>query len=162
MNPEVISWWNRARRSRSGEECRASACGPSARSARSWQPTESRQTAGGEGGAFGVRRPLRFLSQKLELDEKQVAKLAKILDELKTERAQAAVDGRRTTSALADALDAETFDLEKASKATEARVESARRLKSAVLEALSRMHELLDAEQRETLAYLLRTGVLSM
>ena len=46
---------------------------------------------GGEedGGGFGVRRPLRFLAYKLELDEKQVTELAKILDELKTERAQA-------------------------------------------------------------------------
>ena len=28
------------------------------------------------GGAFGVRRPLRFLAYKLELDERQVAELA--------------------------------------------------------------------------------------
>jgi len=42
------------------------------------------------GGAFGVRRPLRFLAYKLELDERQVSELARILDELKTERAQAA------------------------------------------------------------------------
>lgn len=31
---------------------------------------------GGFGGTFGVRRPLRFLAYKLELDEKQVAELA--------------------------------------------------------------------------------------
>ena len=47
-------------------------------------------------GGFGVRRPLRFLAHKLELDEKQITELARILDELKTERAQAAVDDRRT------------------------------------------------------------------
>src|SRR5262245_8462388 len=46
----------------------------------------------GPGGGFGVRRPLRFLAHKLELDEQQVVQLARILDELKTERAQAAVD----------------------------------------------------------------------
>ena len=38
----------------------------------------------GAGGGFGVRRPLRFLAHKLELDEKQVVQLARILDELKT------------------------------------------------------------------------------
>ncbi|HSZ81269.1 MAG TPA: hypothetical protein VLA14_03255, partial [Polyangia bacterium] len=32
------------------------------------------------GGAFGVRRPLRFLAYKLELDERQVAALARVLD----------------------------------------------------------------------------------
>src|SRR5437870_3333129 len=63
---------------------------------------EWRHEAGGHddpgGGAFGVRRPLRFLAYKLELDEKQVGELAKILSDLKTERAQADVDGRRTIS----------------------------------------------------------------
>ena len=58
----------------------------------------------GPGGGFGVRRPLRFLAHKLDLDEKQVVQLARILDELKTERAQAAVDDRRTLAEFADAL----------------------------------------------------------
>jgi hypothetical protein len=53
------------------------------------------------GGAFGVRRPLRFLAYKLELNDAQVSELARILDELKTERAQAAVDHRRALSAFA-------------------------------------------------------------
>ena len=53
------------------------------------------------GGPFGVRRPLRFLAHKLELEEKQVAELARILSDLKTERAQADVYYRRTTSGLA-------------------------------------------------------------
>jgi hypothetical protein len=37
---------------------------------------------------------VRFLAYKLELDERQVGELARILDELKTERAQAEVDRR--------------------------------------------------------------------
>src|SRR5947209_899887 len=64
----------------------------------------------GGGGAFGVRRPLRFLAYKLNLNEEQVAQLAKVLDELKTERAQAAVDDRRTVAAFADAPGLEKFD----------------------------------------------------
>src|SRR5579871_5676656 len=56
------------------------------------------------GGGFGVRRPLRFLAHKLELDEKQIVQLARILDALKTERAQAAVDDRRALADFADAL----------------------------------------------------------
>jgi Spy/CpxP family protein refolding chaperone len=114
------------------------------------------------GGSFGVRRPLRFLAFKLDLDEPQVAELAAILDELKTERAQAAVDDRRATSALADAVAAETFDSAKVNTATGDRAKSGERVQAAVARALGRIHALLKPEQRAQLAYLLRTGVLSM
>src|SRR4051794_16713019 len=73
---------------------------------------------------FGVRRPLRFLAHKLELDEKQVEQLARILDELKTERAQAEVDDRRTQGDLADALGADAFDAAKAGSGADRRVDS--------------------------------------
>jgi Spy/CpxP family protein refolding chaperone len=114
------------------------------------------------GGSFGVRRPLRFLAYKLELDEGQVTELASILSELKTERAQAAVDHRRTTSALADAIAAESFDEAKAKQATDERVKSNERVQNAVARALAKIHALLQPEQRAKLAYLLRTGALSM
>jgi Spy/CpxP family protein refolding chaperone len=116
----------------------------------------------GGGGTFGVRRPLRYLSYKLELDEKQAAKLAKILDELKTERAQAAVDDRRKTSALADAVEQAAFSEERASQAVQAQLESSRKLHEALLTALREIHAMLDAEQRETLAYLIRSGMLQI
>jgi Spy/CpxP family protein refolding chaperone len=109
-----------------------------------------------------VRRPLRFLAFKLELDERQVTELASILNELKTERAQSAVDHRRTTSALADVVAAESFDEAKATEATGERVKSAERVQGAVARALGRIHALLDPEQRRKLAYLLRTGALSI
>jgi Spy/CpxP family protein refolding chaperone len=115
---------------------------------------------GGDGGGFGVRRPLRFLAWKLELEEEQVAKLAVILDELKTERAQAAVDQRRSISAFADAIEGETLDEAKAKEAGDLRVKSAERLREAVLAALGKLHALLDGEQRKKLSYLLRTGTL--
>jgi len=114
------------------------------------------------GGSFGVRRPLRFLAHKLDLDDAQVAELAAILDELKTERAQAAVDDRRALSVLADAVSAESFDEGKVSAATGERAKSAARVEAAVARALGRIHKLLTAEQRAQLAYLLRTGGLSV
>jgi Spy/CpxP family protein refolding chaperone len=114
------------------------------------------------GGGFGVRRPLRFLAYKLELDEAQVGELATILTELKIQRAQADVDQRRTTSALADAVVAEAFDEAKARAAAGERVKSAERVQGAVTAALSRIHALLKPDQRAKLAYLLRTGALSM
>ncbi|MGO8994253.1 MAG: Spy/CpxP family protein refolding chaperone [Polyangiaceae bacterium] len=114
------------------------------------------------GGSFGVRRPLRFLAHKLELNEEQVAELARILDDLKTERAQGAVDHRRTTAAFADAIGSESFDEAKVAEAADTRVKSADRLRVAVVKALGRIHKLLDAEQRAKLAYLLRTGALAI
>jgi len=42
------------------------------------------------------------------------------------------------------------------------RVQSAQRLRDAVVKALERIHALLNAEQRVQLAYLIRTGTLSV
>lgn len=112
--------------------------------------------------AFGVRRPLRFLAHKLDLDEKQVTALARILDELKTERAQAAVDDRRSLAEFADAVSGESFDAAKATSGGERRVQTAARLRDAVVKALGAIHALLNADQRERLGYMLRTGILAM
>ena len=131
------------------------------RGASSGGPDDGDQEGFG-GGAFGVRRPLRFLAYKLELDERQVAELAKILDELKTERAQAEVDRRRSLSAFADAVAGDTFDDARAKGAANKRVTTAERLRDAVTGALGRLHALLDKDQRERLAYLIRTGVLTL
>ena len=115
-----------------------------------------------DGGGFGVRRPLRFLAHKLELDEKQVAELARILDELKTERAQVAVDDRRSLADFAEAVSSEAFDATRAMAAGERRVVSAQRLRDAVSKALSQIHALLNPDQRGRLAYMIRTGVLGL
>jgi Spy/CpxP family protein refolding chaperone len=114
------------------------------------------------GAGFGVRRPLRFLAHRLNLDERQVAELARILDELKTERAQAEVDRRRTLSAFADALAGESFDSARAQEAGSLRTQSAERVRQAVLKALGQIHALLNAEQRLQLAYLIRTGTIAV
>ena len=117
---------------------------------------------GYEGGGFGVRRPLRFLAWRLQLDESQVTEFAKILSDLKTERAQGEVDDRRSLTAFADAVSGETFDEAKAKAAAGERVKSLERIQVQVLSALGRIHALLQPEQREKLAYLIRTGALVM
>ena len=161
MHPGIAAWWHGRR----------AACGPSAHFG-GWHgppghggPWHGGGGGGDEpfgGGGFGVRRPLRFLAFKLDLDEPQVAELARILNDLKTERAQAAVDDRRTTSALADAIADATWDESKASTAADARVKSAQQLKDAVVKALGRIHAALRPDQRDKLAYLIRTGTLSI
>ena len=78
-------------------------------------PPSSPDADGFEGrSAFGVRRPLRFLAHKLDLDEKQITELVRILDDVKTERAQAEMDDRRALAEFADAVAGETFDAAKA------------------------------------------------
>jgi len=114
------------------------------------------------GSPFGVRRPLRFLAAKLELDEVQVRRLAEILDALKTERAQASVDDRRTLTAFAEAFSAEAFDSGRAAAGASLRTESNDRVAKAVVTALEGIHALLRPDQRERFAYLIRTGVVAL
>lgn len=170
MYPGMLQWLRMRRHHHGGCGAGASACGggpgagEGAEGAR-WQAGWHGGGQGGDdfgGGAFGVRRPLRFLAYKLNLSEQQVAELAKILDELKTERAQAAVDDRRTTAAFADGLGLEVFDEAKAKEGGALRVRSAERLRDAVVKALGKIHALLDQAQRAQLAYLIRTGTLSI
>lgn len=174
----MLAWWKR-RQDESGEDspeqqnvnCEGGGggghwgrgWGHRSRGEGPWGGGEGRWAGHEDGGeSFGVRRPLRFLAYKLDLDEQQVGELAKILSDLKTERAQGAVDNRRSLSAFADAIGSETFDAGKANEAADARVKTAERLKEAVVKALGRIHAVLEPEQRSRLAYLIRTGVLTL
>jgi len=164
MHPAAMWWWKRRQAEGHGHGCGAEAgCGPSERPR--WQgppPWAAGEHEGFGGGPFGVRRPLRFLAYKLELDDAQVREVARILDELKTERAQDAVDQRRTSAAFADALTTEAFDEAEVDKAADLRVKSAERMKSAIVRALQKLHAVLRPEQRESLATLMRTGAVVM
>jgi Spy/CpxP family protein refolding chaperone len=162
--PGMMGWWF-ARRA----GAHAGGCGPGAHAGPGgpggWDGPGGGRFGGHDdagGGGFGVRRPLRFLAAKLELEEEQVTQLARILNDLKTERAQAAVDERRTVSAFADAIVEGSWDETKANAAGDARVKSAQALKDAVVKALGRIHALLEPAQRDKLAYLIRTGTLSI
>jgi Spy/CpxP family protein refolding chaperone len=156
MHPHCKSWdW--ARRAFEGFAGFGAwgGCGPGGAS---WGESERGE---GFGAGFGVRRPLRFLAHKLDLDERQVAELARILDELKTERVQAEVDRRRTVAAFAEALVGDAFDAAQAAGGGDLRVQSAQRMRDAVLKALQQLHALLRPDQRARLAYLIRTGALT-
>jgi len=154
MHPRMMAMWRHAHRQSCG-------CDPDGGSA-SWGAWREHRHYGEEGAGFGVRRPLRFLAYRLELDEAQVTELAAIIGDLRTERAQAAVDDRRALGSFAEAVAAETFDATKAGEAASLRARSTERVQEAVVRALSRIHALLTAEQRTRLGYLLRTGTLQM
>jgi Spy/CpxP family protein refolding chaperone len=150
----MMAMWQRAHRGGCG--CGGSCGTPS------WGRAREHRHYVEEGTGFGVRRPLRFLAYRLELDEPQVTELAAIISELKTERAQAAVDDRRALTAFADAVAGESFDATKAGEASSLRTRGTERVQVAVGKALQRMHTLLTPDQRTRLAYLLRTGALQM
>jgi len=154
MHPGFLHWW-RAHREAHGRCCCHVGGG--------LEGCEGRPHGGDFGGGpFGVRRPLRFLAWKLELDEPQVAKLGAILDELKTERAQAAVDDRRATSALAEAMTADPLDEARIASIAAERAKSAERLQTALAKSLCKIHATLSEEQRKRLSHLIRTGVISI
>src|SRR3954467_8149134 len=162
IHPAIIDWWQSKLADKCGGggwgEGAAAGCGPGGGRQRGWQRgwggggDDTSHASGPDfggadgGGHFGGRRPLRFLAYKLELDERQVAELARILDTLKTERAQAEVDRRRALSAFADAVAGGAFDDAKAKQAAGQRVATAERLRDAVTSALGRLHALLEKD----------------
>ena len=155
----VYYWRQRARR---GASCSTShvAAELAAACANSGLAAESVRAEFSSGASFGVRRPLRFLAWKLELDEKQIPELAKLLAELRTERDQADVDARRAASTLADLATSAQFDAAGATAAAQLKVASAERIRDTLVKALGTLHAMLDPAQREKLAYLIRTGVI--
>src|SRR3954465_11298839 len=155
MHGHVMSWWRARQEGDSGSGCGSWSCGPgeSRHGGRhghgpGYGGGGDEEAEGFGGGPFGVRRPLRFLAYKLELDEKQVAELARILDDLKTERAQGEVDRRRSLSAFPAAVSGEACDELRAKEAADLRFATAELLRDAVTKALARIHALLDNEQR--------------
>ncbi len=112
------------------------------------------------GAGLGVRRPLRFLASRLDLDDEQSARLARILERLKLERAQASLDLRRAAADLADALEASEFTRAKVDSASALRADAARRVETAVATAIQDLHALLEPDQRARLAEFVRSGVI--
>jgi hypothetical protein len=138
----------------------ASAGGGGPRSAEIYFSTRHGDDDLGSAG-LGVRRPLRFLAWKLDLTSEQVAAVARILERLKIERAQAEVEQRRSAAALADALEGERFDADTAGPAADRRADSARAVQRAVVGALAELHAALEPDQRRRLAMLIRTRAIS-
>jgi Spy/CpxP family protein refolding chaperone len=110
------------------------------------------------GPMFGVRRPLRHLAWKLNLNEEQVRALVDILDRLKTGYGQARLDRQRSTSDVAAAFTAETLDEAQLNAALESRTRATEALNRELSGALKALYALLNPEQRREFAYLLRSG----
>ena len=102
MQPGFYYRWKRSQEGRGGEE-RVSACGREG-----WRRhRRSHGHSGVQTSGFGVRRPLRYMAHRLDLDDEQIDVLAGILNVLKTERAQARLDEQRSIAGIADAVEGE-------------------------------------------------------
>jgi Spy/CpxP family protein refolding chaperone len=157
MHPGFYHRWKRSQEEREAEQC-ASACGRTG-----WRRHgHSAHRSAYHASDFGVRRPLRYMAHKLDLDDEQIDTLAAILNKIKTERAQARLDDQRSIAGIADAVERDDFDQEAAAKALDLRVAAAERLKEKVLDTLQKTHAMLDSDQRKRLAYLLRSGQLTI
>ena len=125
---------------------------------------EHRGRRGHRSGSFGVRRPLRYLSYQLDLDESQRRQVAAALDSVKIEREQMALDEKKMVSQLADLVHAGGADAESKlstdslRETLSPRVDSSERLQKRIAKALKQIVEVLDPDQRQEFAYLIRTG----
>lgn len=114
------------------------------------------------GANFGVRRPLRYLSHRLDLDEGQRRRIAAVLDRLKTDREQARLDEKKTVSDLAALVTQPDVSMDDLRKVLAPRVESTETLQVSIAKAVQEIVDILDSDQREEFAYLLRSGVVQL
>jgi len=145
------------------EDSRARDGEPGERSSGTWYAHRRHRGRRSHGGAdFGVRRPLRYLSYQLDLDESQRRQIAAALDTLKLEREQMALDEKKMLSELADLVDSdgddEGLNTDALKDALSARVRSSEHLQKRTAKALKQIVEVLDPDQRQEFAYLIRTG----
>jgi hypothetical protein len=113
------------------------------------------------GSNFGVRRPLRYLAHRLDLDDSQTRRMASVLNQLKTEREQAELDEKRTVAAMANLLADGTPTLDEVRGTLAGRVKSAEQLLEETAKAVVSICDFLDDDQRDEFINLLLTGSVS-
>jgi len=123
-----------------------------------WYAHREHRHRGRRSASFGVRRPLRYLSYQLDLDESQRRSIAVVLDSVKVEREQAALDEKKMVGNLADLVAEPEVSTDALKDTLSARVRSTDRLQSHIAKALKEIVGVLDPDQREEFAYLLRSG----
>lgn len=116
----------------------------------------------GGGAAFGVRRPLRYLAHRLDLDESQTRRMASVLNQLKTEREQAQLDEKRSVTAIADLMAEGTPTLDDVRGVLAPRTAATEKLNEETAKAVVAISDFLDPDQKEEFINLLLTGSISL
>jgi hypothetical protein len=114
------------------------------------------------GGGFGVRRPLRYLSYHLELDESQRRGVAASFERIKLEREQAELDHKKLDASLADQFARADVSVDDLRQALAPRAQTDANMQTVIAKELYEIAAILNADQREEFAHLLRTGVLKL
>ncbi|MGI9327919.1 MAG: hypothetical protein ACR2PZ_22055 [Pseudomonadales bacterium] len=120
------------------------------------------ESRGQRHSSFGVRRPLRYLSYHLDLDEGQRRRLAASLDRIKLEREQLKLNRKRTDAALAETFLRVETSVDALAAALSPNAESEVVMQHVIAKELFEIANVLDADQREEFAHLLRSGVLKL
>ena len=120
------------------------------------------ETRGTRHGGFGVRRPLRYLSYHLDLDASQRRKVAASFERVKLAREQAKLDRKKCDGNVTDVFLREDVAREDLHKALEQRTQIEQNMQDVIATELYEIASVLDDEQREEFAHLLRTGVLRL
>lgn len=113
-----------------------------------------RHYKGGSAG-FGIRRPLRYLVHRLDLDDSQTRRMAAVLNQLKTEREQAQLDEKRTVTAVAELMSEDTPTLDEVQAALKPRIDSVEKLNTEVAKAVVAISDFLDEDQKDEFVSLL-------
>ena len=120
------------------------------------------ETRGHRRGGFGVRRPLRYLSYHLDLDESQQRAIAASFERLKLEREQAKLDRKKSDAALADAFEHKDASVDDLRQVLAPRAQIDTNMQAVIAKELFEISAVLEDAQREEFAHLLRTGVIKL
>ncbi|MGK0337995.1 MAG: hypothetical protein ACJAYE_001526 [Candidatus Azotimanducaceae bacterium] len=113
---------------------------------------------GHSSAGFGVRRPLRYLAHRLDLDENQMRRMATVLNQLKTEREQAVLDEKRTVAGLAGIMAEGTPTLDECREVLTGRTKATAQLNEETAKSIVAICDLLDDEQRTEFVDLMLVG----
>ena len=136
-------------------------CGPSYYSNKRTKRT-SMESRRHRSGGFGVRRPLRYLSYHLDLDDVQRRKFAASFEKIKLEREQAKIDRKKADAKLADELSRVDVSVEEIKSVLASRDRIADASQTILAEELHGLVSILDSEQLEEFVHLVRSGVIQL
>ena len=126
--------------------------------------TRSTGSMGGLGGGpmFGIRRPLRKLSWRLDLREEQAQRMADVLNRLKHAYAQANLDRERSNADVASLFDRDAYSADQSIEALKLRTHASQELAEHLEQALEALFGMLDADQRREFARMIRAGEITL
>lgn len=120
------------------------------------------ESRSGRSGGFGVRRPIRYLSYHLDLDDDQRRKVAISIDRIKLEREQMRIDRKKADAKLAEVLANAEVSVDQVKSVLSNRESIVEDSQVILANELVDIVSILDSEQREEFAQLIRNGTIKL